>query len=228
MTSTPKRMRPFLALAIVGVCGAAGPAWAQDGVPTWRRGASPGITTPTTPARPGLAERLAAIADTANRAPVAPAPAPTFDGVLTNDNLGSFLSGLGYDPEIRETPAGGRFAVLTIRRGTWTFVVKIVFSKDQGGIWLVSPLTGSLPERGSLPADALANLLALNDEIGPSHFALESGSNALTLNLQFPNRDLTPSRFRERLEEFLTAIQHTESSWSVLSGGGAPSAPGSL
>jgi hypothetical protein len=190
-----------LAACLAGGAAIVNPAMAGDPPATnqapriqWRKTeAMPSpVETPRTATAPGLA---------------------TASATLTNENLATCLTELGFTPKVFRGGPGNVTCEVVLRQGTWSAPVQVSLSPNGGYVWLVMVVKPDLPEYESIPGPTLARILEVNDQIGPMHFAIPKGTAKLTLNYPLPNRGLTSDELRAGLEAFVAKAIATEPFW---------------
>jgi hypothetical protein len=146
--------------------------------------------------------------------PNPPAAANPLGGgsTLTVEQLGDALDSYGKNTS---TTNGHTDYSLTVTRGKWNINLIISISPNGKMIWMTNNLT-ALPDK--LSADALANVLKKNTEIGPSFFSIADGS--LRLSCPVANYDLTAAAVHDQVESMVSMIVDTAPLWSpdALSG----------
>jgi hypothetical protein len=114
------------------------------------------------------------------------------------------------DPNLHVAPVrNGTCYCLKIQRDGWNFGIKVLAFQDR--VWLLSDLGNPL-EASQMTAEALRQLLVVNDPIGPSHFSyyLVDGRYQLRAN-HMVDGPVALELFRARLDEFLGDIKNPQS-----------------
>jgi hypothetical protein len=139
-----------------------------------------------------------------------PTPAPT-GTALDDEGLAALLNGLGYQPEVKMFPTGGRYYQLAIKQADWTYDIRAFVNANRTELWLTSPL--AYVPRDQATTSEVLRLLADNEQIGGAHFAYNSATRMLALHRSIANRGITPVQMRTELEEFMTTIRRTQPLW---------------
>lgn len=133
-------------------------------------------------------------------------------GVLTDESLKEKLEGLGYQPEIIKSKTGGVMYRVRIDRDNYRYVFNVSLSSDKTRLWLSAALR-QLPEPKDLRSDILEKILAHNDQVGPTHFAVRS-NRYLYLELALDNHEITSRRLRMEIDQFTGDIRASEHLWN--------------
>jgi hypothetical protein len=136
---------------------------------------------------------------------------------LTNENLQTFLTNLGYEAK----KLGEGAYQITIEQDDWTFRIKVSLSGNKEKIWM-STFLGEIADPSKVPADVLVKLLAANHDIGPAHFYIcnckeckATVAKRLSLEKSLDNRNVSPTLIRKEMEKFCATIRETEDLWDI-------------
>ena len=141
-----------------------------------------------------------------------------FDGPLLANQLEPLLTNLGYEPRL-DVDAW----ILTIEREDWTYTLRAALFFNNRFLWVWGYL-GELDE-AKLSSGALVRLLETNNEIGPSHFFVGTGSDGkklLYLGRAIDNRGLRPSIVRREIDAVCGAMRATQPLWEPITTGDYP------
>lgn len=142
----------------------------------------------------------------------APAAAPSI-APLTDESLQEMLEKMGYEAKVEKTNQGNIYSV-TIKRGTWTYIIDVSLSPSKTKLWLSGWLS-VLPENEKIPVDKLLGLLEGSWTYGPAHFRYHKAFRQLNLGLCLDNREITPAVLRDQLENFMETMKKTELLWNA-------------
>ena len=133
--------------------------------------------------------------------------------VLTNESLKEMLVNLGFEPQEVKSTAGDPMYLVTLKRDNWTLAVYVSISPSKTKIWMSAPVA-DLPQADKVSATALEKLLALNDNLGPTHFCLKG--RRLYLCVSLDNVDVAPKQLRTEIDGVLATVRSTHESWKNL------------
>lgn len=133
--------------------------------------------------------------------------------VLTDESLKTMLENMGYTPKVEKT-AKGNIYTITIKRGTWTYIIDLSLSPSKTKLWLSGWLS-ALPEKEPIPADKLLDLLEGSWTYGPAHFRYHRAFRQLNVGLCLDNREMTPAAVRTQIESFMETMKKSELLWNV-------------
>ncbi len=131
---------------------------------------------------------------------------------LTDESLKEKLENLGYEVKVTRSKSGGTMYLLNFERDNYRYVFYCSLSSDRSRLWLSSALR-QLPDAKDVRADVLEKILARNNEIGPTHFALRS-NRFLYLELSLENRGITSLRLRKEIDGFAADVRSSEHLWN--------------
>lgn len=131
---------------------------------------------------------------------------------LDHAGLRSLLTGLGYQPREVPNPAGPELEITLRPPGGLSVTTGVMLSKDGSLVWLVAWLKRVPPGR-TISGNAVLDMLAQNDVIGPSHFSYNESRRWFFLNRPVPNHDLTPERLQAELAQLGATVARTEALW---------------
>lgn len=126
---------------------------------------------------------------------------------LTEENLKQMLDNMGFEPK----KVGNGYQI-SIKRDTWTFYIHLILSGDKSKIGLNANL-GLVENPDAVTAEQWKNLLISNGNIDPSFFFFDKDSKRLYLHRVLDNRGITPSFFRQQIENFCANIKDTGDLW---------------
>ena len=106
---------------------------------------------------------------------------------------------------------GQTIYTVTVKRDTWTFHLTVSLSPNGTVLWLEAPIV-AIEDAAKANPTALVNLLKKNMELGPTFFEIND-NNMLELTCPLANHDLSPERFQNEIEAFMTTIRTTEPQW---------------
>lgn len=130
---------------------------------------------------------------------------------LDHAGLRSLLTTLSYQPREVRNEAGPELEI-TLRAGGLAVTTGVMLSKDGSLVWLVAWLKKVPPGR-TISGNAVLDMLAQNDVIGPTHFSYSESRRWFFLNRPVPNHDLTAERLRVELEQLGAAVARTQALW---------------
>jgi hypothetical protein len=143
--------------------------------------------------------------------PVAPIVPLQPQGVLTGASLGALLDQLGYEHETDLAPNHTEYTI-TVHRPKCTVRATIFITNDRPLICFGTRLPTDLDPRLPGAAARTLALLQKNVDIAPAMFAADKDGR-LWLLTQTPNSGITPARFRETLDRYLSAVEETMPLW---------------
>jgi hypothetical protein len=155
---------------------------------------------------------LAGLMATALVTPAARAQPERGAARLDHAGLRGLLVTLGYRPRETRNEGGAEFEI-TVRAPTSLAVTtRVTLSKDGTLVWLVAWLKKVPPGR-TISGNALLDMLAQNDVIGPTHFSYSESRRWFFLNRPVPNHGLTPELLQAELTQLGAIIARTEALW---------------
>ena len=134
---------------------------------------------------------------------------------LTDKSLLEMLQKLGYEPTIRGENKS--LYELVIKNDGFQAVVTVSLSKSQTRLWFSSH-SRKLVDPDAIPRGVLLKLMALNDEISPSHFILDDKTRQVYLQFSVPNQGIRSADLNVWLEALAADVKRTWPYWkySVL------------
>ncbi|MGH7301138.1 MAG: hypothetical protein ACREKQ_04030 [Candidatus Rokuibacteriota bacterium] len=133
---------------------------------------------------------------------------------LDRAGLRTLLATLGYQPREARNESGGEFEITLRPPGGLAISTRVTLSKDATLVWLVAWLKKVPPGR-TISGDAILDMLAENDAIGPTHFSYNESRRWFFLNRPVPNQGLTADRLRAELQQLGATVARTEALWDV-------------
>lgn len=133
-------------------------------------------------------------------------------GRLDHATLRGLLVTLGHQPREAQNEAGPELEIVLRPPGGLAVTTRVTLSKDGSLVWLVAWLKKVPPGR-TISGNAILDMLAQNDVIGPTHFSYHEGRRWFFLNRPVPNHDITADRLRAELAQLGTTIARTEPLW---------------
>jgi hypothetical protein len=133
-------------------------------------------------------------------------------GRLDHGSLRGLLVSLGHQPRDAKNEAGPELEIVLRPPGGLAVTTRVTLSKDGSLVWLVAWLKKVPPGR-TISGNAILDMLAQNDVIGPTHFSFHEGRRWFFLNRPIPNHDLTADRLRVELAQLGATIARTEPLW---------------
>jgi hypothetical protein len=119
---------------------------------------------------------------------------------------------LGHQPREAQNESGPELEIVLRPPGGLAVTTRITLSKDGSLVWLVAWLKKVPPGR-TISGNAILDMLAQNDVIGPTHFSYHEGRRWFFLNRPVPNHDLSADRLRVELAQLGATIARTEPLW---------------
>ena len=132
---------------------------------------------------------------------------------LADASLREMLVRLGYAPAEIKSPVGISMYKIVVERDDWRVIIYASLSGSKARLWLASPVA-DLPETGKVSAAALERLLALNDDLGPTHFGLRG--RRVFLNTPMDNVGITEKRLRTEIDNLAANVKRTSEYWKDL------------
>jgi uncharacterized protein (TIGR03067 family) len=129
---------------------------------------------------------------------------------LTNDELAKALTKLGYETKALDKV----FTQVVVERTGWRSVIRASLSTDETIVWFDAWFV-SISHPEDVPAETWRKLLAKNDEIAPTAFAVNTKNKRLYLSVSFPNADVTPVELRKQLEALDALVEKTRDLWKL-------------
>jgi len=126
---------------------------------------------------------------------------------LTDESLKQMLDNMGFEP--KKVGSGYQIA---IKRDTWTFYIHLILSEDKSKVGMNANL-GVVENPDTVTAEQWKALLISNGNIDPSFFFFDKDSKKLYLHRVLDNRSITPSFFRQQIENFCSNIKDTGELW---------------
>ena len=143
-------------------------------------------------------------------------PTPAVKG-MTEADLASFLRTL--DPNLKvNTIKDGTEYHLTIQRDGWNFQLRVTSFANE--IWIDSKL-GAPINAQQVQANLLAELLAANFTVGPTHFSfvkMKDGQMQLDLGRCVLRGPLTVDGLRGQINLFVKQVKDTYPTWNAVVG----------
>jgi len=127
---------------------------------------------------------------------------------LTYETLGAALQKLGLTPEDSKPFWELKVKATTDDKCDWTFPIDVSLSQDQSVVWIACMLC-PIDKNGSPSAQALIDLLAANNKLATTTFALNP-SHTLFLQQPIPNIGITPQVLGSNLKTFFTCLKQSE------------------
>jgi hypothetical protein len=131
---------------------------------------------------------------------------------LDHAGLRSLLGTLGYQPRDARNEAGPELEIVLRPPGGLAVTTRVTLSKDGTLVWLVAWLKKVPPGR-TISGNAILDMLAENDAIGPTHFSYNDRRRWFFLNRPVPNHGLTAERLQAELGQLGATIARTEPLW---------------
>ena len=131
-------------------------------------------------------------------------------GGYTPAQLIESLTKLGYEPTVYG--ANKDKCWISLNRGDYRTTVAFEVSSDRTTVWLDGPMN-YISDPSQVPAKAVQRLLQENDKIGPAHYTYEASNKRFHLFRAHGNRDWTPKKLRQEIEEFDDLIRKQEPVW---------------
>lgn len=131
---------------------------------------------------------------------------------LDPEGLRTLLATLGYQPREARNESGPEFEIILRPPGGLAVSTRVTLSKDGSLVWLVAWLKKVPPGR-TISGNAILDMLAENDAIGPSHFSYTESRRWFFLNRPVPNQSLTADRLQAELQQLGATVARTEALW---------------
>jgi hypothetical protein len=165
----------------------------------------------------------AALAQTGPSGPTVPPTPPTNPtvqpaGVLTEQQLEAALKAL--DPNYKTRPSDdgkGKVYTLTVTRDGWKYDLQI--ESFQNEIWVNAVLSSVISAPQNVSPGVMAELLKLNFQHGPAHFAfntMKDNSGVKLFLCRMLDRRMTAENFNGYVEGFLKVVKDTYPTWSQV------------
>lgn len=154
----------------------------------------------------------AAVLALALLAPAAGAQPERGAGRLDHAAVRGLLTTIGYQPREVQNESGPELEIVLRPPGGLAVTTRVTLSKDGSLVWLVAWLK-KVPAGRTINGNAVLDMLAQNDAIGPTHFSYHEGRRWFFLNRPVPNHDLTADRLRAELSQLGATIARTEPLW---------------
>jgi hypothetical protein len=135
-------------------------------------------------------------------------------GAFTSESLAVFLTQMGYEVSTVALPQGPPQYLVQLQRGGASFPVSIDISPNRANLWLIVTLRALPPGLANLEG-RLVSLLQASWDHAPVFFSYSRAANQLCLMRMLENRDVSPSRFRAALDEFLDVACRTYYLWET-------------
>lgn len=133
-------------------------------------------------------------------------PVPT-TGIGT-EILGNYLRDAGHSPVLLSTSV----FQITIEKNHWPVHIMASLGSDGQTIWLESKFA-PIEDPDQVDPDAWKALLAINDKIGPAHFAFVPADRRIHLYKSFDNRGVTRDKLSKEIEAFDRTVRKTQEHW---------------
>jgi hypothetical protein len=131
---------------------------------------------------------------------------------LDHAGVQGLLATLGYQPREARNESGPEYEIVLRPPGGLAVTTRVTLSKDGTLVWLVAWLKKVPPGR-TINGNAILNMLAENDAIGPTHFSYNDGRRWFFLNKPVPNQGLTADRLQAELQQLGVTVARTEALW---------------
>lgn len=155
-----------------------------------------------------------------------PAPKVIQSG-MTPDRLATILQQQGAQTEIKRNQDGSTTVHTVMKKGTWTFVLKLYFTPDGKNLDLVCPLGNPTQQFSNAQ---LLEVLRQNGKLPVNtYFFYNDGDHRLTLNApNYPTATLTEQAALQAINALCTHAQNTHNAWNPAAwqnaGGPVPTA----
>jgi hypothetical protein len=133
---------------------------------------------------------------------------------LDHAALRGLLVTLGYQPREARNESGPEFEITLRPPGGLAISTRVTLSKDGTLVWFVAWLKKVPPGR-TISGNAILDMLAENDAIGPSHFSYNESHRWFFLNRPVLNQGLTAERLQAELRQLASTVARTEALWDV-------------
>ncbi len=146
-------------------------------------------------------------------ASVANAQQPAEPGQQTVESLKGMLENLGYAPQELKNDKGqiARYLINVQSSGNnWKVLVEI--SPNQENLWVYANLA-VINDYNQVPREILADMLKMNEKIGPSYFAYNEKAKNFVIYHAVTNRGVTAKLLRERIEHVARQVDVNERLW---------------
>ncbi len=151
---------------------------------------------------------------TGGNPPAAKTEVKAVSGVLDDAKLKEMLDMLGHDMrEVKLNDAGVGYYI-KIRKGSYTFDMRVCLSGDKRKLWATTALAEFKPEHAAR-ADKLMRLLELNKTVGPCFFDCAAKTKMLYIEAPLDNRGLTAKIVREHIEQVADTAFEFEADWNT-------------
>jgi hypothetical protein len=131
---------------------------------------------------------------------------------LDHAGLRALLATLGHQPRDARNESGPELEITLRPPGGLAVTTRVTLSKDGTLVWLVAWLKKVPPGR-TISGNAILDMLAENDVIGPTHFSYNESRRWFFLNRPVPNQGLTAERLQAELAQLGATIARTEALW---------------
>lgn len=131
---------------------------------------------------------------------------------LDHAGLRGLLVTLGHQPRDVRNESGPELEIVLRPSGGLAVTTRVTLSKDTTLVWLVAWLKKVPPGR-TISGNAILDMLAVNDAIGPSHFSYNEARRWFFLNRPVPNHGLTAERLQAELAQLGATVARTEALW---------------
>jgi hypothetical protein len=124
------------------------------------------------------------------------------------------------DPNLQITPTKdgkGKLYDFKVSRDGWNYDLRV--ESYANGLWLNAKLSSLISAPQNLPPAVLAELLKLNFQVGPSHFAFmgQNDNSAFRLVLcRLLDRKMSGETFNAYINDFLKTVKDSYSVWSQV------------
>jgi hypothetical protein len=131
---------------------------------------------------------------------------------LDHAGLRALLATLGHQPRDARNESGPELEITLRPPGGLAVTTRVTLSKDGTLVWLVAWLKKVPPGR-TISGNAILDMLAENDVIGPTHFSYNESRRWFFLNRPVPSQGLTAERLQAELAQLGATIARTEALW---------------
>lgn len=134
---------------------------------------------------------------------------------LTEDSLGSALESLGLSTKKDRQRYDFSFKA-DCQGEEWEFTMSAVLSQNGESLWVMAWLDELPTASSEVPKTALLRLLANNDRLGKGKFfAYVHENRRFVMQRVLENKDLTPAKLRDVLQDLGGSVAETYDYWAV-------------
>jgi len=134
---------------------------------------------------------------------------------LNEKALGNLLSEIGLKTTLQEDRFDFEFKAL-YQGSEWDLSMSTVLSQNGSSVWVMAWLEELPRDASQVPRKSLLRLLHENDRMGKGKFfAYVASSRRFVLQRVVPNERITPTEFRNILQDLGRSVVETYPQWNV-------------